>query len=364
MKSYPSLFRATCRFEAARKLDLPCPNPSLRALHGHGFIVSVLADMPENASIYPGGQALQLQQSLQGHASTLDYAFLNETIADPTDANIGLWMHDKLAQLNVKRVLVQSTPTRGVEIDADKTVFLWRKYRFHAAHQLPNVPAGHKCGRMHGHGFQVLLHVQEKDHQGVTLTHGDLDTCWAPLSRQLDYHCLNDIAGLSNPTSEILSSWIWGKLSPALPQLKWVTVYETASCGSIFDGKQYRIWKDTTIDSAVQFQCAPASNPRAAIHGDTYTVRLMLSAALDSEMGWTIDFGDVKTLFDPIFKSLDHQPLYERAEFREGDTASIGNYVLGQMKTECPYITGVQVMGSDGVGTILDSNSLGPGLPD
>lgn len=364
MKSYPPLFRATCRFEAARQLDIAGLNPSLRALHGHGFIVSVLADIPEHAGPYPGGRALSLQQSVLRHASTLNYDFLNNTIAIPTDANIGRWMHGKLTHFNVRRVLVQSTPTCGAEIDTDETVHLWRKYRFHAAHQLPNVPAGHKCGRMHGHGFQVVLHVQEQNHQGGSLTHDDLDACWAPLASQLDYHCLNDIPGLSNPTSEILSSWIWGRLSPHLPQLKWVTVYETASCGSIFDGKQYRIWKDTTIDSAVQFQCAPAGDPRAAIHGDTYTVRLMLSAPLDSEMGWTIDFGDVKTLFDPIFKSLDHQPLYERAEFREGDTTAIGNCVLRQMKTECPHITGVQVMGSDGVGTILESDSLGPGLPD
>jgi len=26
-------------------------------------------------------------------------------------------------------------------------------------------------------------------------------------------------------------------------------------------------------------------------------------------MGWTVDFGDVKELFDPIFKRIDHHPL-------------------------------------------------------
>ncbi|HMA98943.1 MAG TPA: 6-carboxytetrahydropterin synthase, partial [Wenzhouxiangella sp.] len=35
---------------------------------------------------------------------------------------------------------------------------MWRRFRFESAHQLPNVPPGHKCGRMHGHGFIVILH--------------------------------------------------------------------------------------------------------------------------------------------------------------------------------------------------------------
>ena len=28
--------------------------------------------------------------------------------------------------------------------------------------QLPNVPEGHQCGRMHGHGFEVILHANEE----------------------------------------------------------------------------------------------------------------------------------------------------------------------------------------------------------
>ena len=30
---------------------------------------------------------------------------------------------------------------------------------FDAAHWLPNVPEGHKCGRMHGHTYRVRLEV-------------------------------------------------------------------------------------------------------------------------------------------------------------------------------------------------------------
>ena len=36
-----------------------------------------------------------------------------------------------------------------------------------------------------------------------------------------------------------MSSWIWNRLRPTPPNLHKVTVFETASCGAVFDGRQY-----------------------------------------------------------------------------------------------------------------------------
>jgi 6-pyruvoyltetrahydropterin/6-carboxytetrahydropterin synthase len=32
---------------------------------------------------------------------------------------------------------------------------IFEEYTFEAAHRLPNVPAGHKCERLHGHSYRV-----------------------------------------------------------------------------------------------------------------------------------------------------------------------------------------------------------------
>ncbi len=37
---------------------------------------------------------------------------------------------------------------------------LYKEFMFEAAHHLPHVPAGHKCGRLHGHSFLVRLYVE------------------------------------------------------------------------------------------------------------------------------------------------------------------------------------------------------------
>ena len=36
---------------------------------------------------------------------------------------------------------------------------IFKEFTFEAAHLLPHVPDGHKCGRLHGHSFRVELHV-------------------------------------------------------------------------------------------------------------------------------------------------------------------------------------------------------------
>lgn len=114
---------------------------------------------------------------------------------------------------------------------------IFKVFQLEAAHRLPNVPAGHKCARLHGHSFRIEIHVEGEidPHMGWVMDFGDLKTAFAPIYEQLDHHYLNEIEGLENPTSEVLARWIWRKLQPDLPLLEKVVVHETctsgASCG-------------------------------------------------------------------------------------------------------------------------------------
>ncbi len=66
---------------------------------------------------------------------------------------------------------------------------------------------------------------------------------------------------------------------------------------------------------------------RRAVHGHSYRLRLHLVAPLDAVHGWTIDFGDVKALFSPVFERLDHQPLHELPGVADGGAAAIAHWV-------------------------------------
>jgi 6-pyruvoyltetrahydropterin/6-carboxytetrahydropterin synthase len=116
---------------------------------------------------------------------------------------------------------------------------VFKVFQIEAAHRLPNVPAGHKCGRMHGHSFRVEVHVTGElgEQTGWVLDFADVKTAFQPLLDVLDHNCLNDIEGLDNPTSENLARWIWVRLRPALPGLVKIVVQETCLSGCVYRGE-------------------------------------------------------------------------------------------------------------------------------
>src|SRR5437870_13607470 len=104
-------------------------------------------------------------------------------------------------------------------------VELVKDFRFEAAHYLPNVGAGHKCRRMHGHSFrgEVAVRGDIDPHTGWVMDFADVKRETDPIINRLDHYVLNEIAGLENPTSEVLAMWIWEQLAPKLPLLHRIT---------------------------------------------------------------------------------------------------------------------------------------------
>jgi len=115
---------------------------------------------------------------------------------------------------------------------------IFREFTVEAAHRLPNVPAGHKCARLHGHSFRLEVHVSGSvgEETGWVLDFADIKVAFRPLEKMLDHNYLNEIPGLENPTSENLAKWIWNRLAGGLPGLSSVVVRETCTSGCIYRG--------------------------------------------------------------------------------------------------------------------------------
>ncbi|QCI22268.1 6-carboxytetrahydropterin synthase QueD [Buchnera aphidicola] len=118
------------------------------------------------------------------------------------------------------------------------TTTIFKEFIFEAAHYLPYVSKGHKCGRLHGHSFSVRLELKGtvKKETGWIIDYSDIKLKFKPIYDQLDHNFLNKIPGLENPTSEILARWIWNNLKSKLPLLTAVIVKETCTSGCIYKG--------------------------------------------------------------------------------------------------------------------------------
>ena len=117
-------------------------------------------------------------------------------------------------------------------------VLLQREFRFEAAHLLPNVSPDHKCARLHGHSFKVVVAVAGPvdSEEGWLVDYADISKAWRPLYDLLDHRYLNEVEGLENPTSEVIAAWIWDRTKPRLPLLSQVTVYETCTTACEYGG--------------------------------------------------------------------------------------------------------------------------------
>jgi len=324
-------------FQAARQLsDLGAEHQASR-LHGHGFELMAVGQADHGLDALNDAVARLCHQ--------LDYQDLNSQLDSmPNDRAILNWFATHLSPPGAVRLALKTAPDTFARLmpQPDNALSVAQWFYFEAAHQLPNVPAGHKCGRMHGHGFAVKIECLVKSGQCTEELRDQIDRAWAPLHQSLHLACLNDLPGLENPTSEHLALWLWQRLS-GLDNLISIGVNETPSAGCMFDGQDMRIWKQQTLDAAVQLAHASDNDPRRRIHGHTFNVRLHLTGALDQVLGWVYDFGDVKAAFRPVFESLDHHPLYTIQGLEHADDLTLARYIHAQMASSLPTLSGVDV---------------------
>lgn len=357
------LYAAAAHFESARFFPQYPDTHKLSRTHGHGFIARSRSESISNSGSLNACQCDLLEQQLQQQLQPLDYDLLNNHLDNPSDLNLALWLRKKMQQTNPELLGIQSTAHQGTDIDNQGKAHCWRRYRFEAAHQLPNVPAGHQCGRMHGHGFEVILHVDHSiDNAEHSLDYSTLDRHWEPLQQQLHHACLNHIKGLENPTSEALCGWIWSRLKSELPRLSWVTVYETVTAGCHYDGSHYRIWKEQRFESALSLPQA-SDKLMQQLHGHSYLIRLHLTAALDPVMNWTVDYGDVKEIFKPVYQQLDHHFLNELPGLDQADPASVAQWIRQQLEQDLPQLDRIDLYQKPDCGVILNWGEHEPALP-
>lgn len=317
-----SIFQiASAGFEAAREL------PDL-ALHGHSFRLSAL------------GHSQDLHKEMNEVVNHFNYKYLNDLSNVNSDIGLALSIAEKLPSASELRL--QSAPNQGVYLLEGRSL-TWMCSRFEAAHHLPNVPEGHKCGRLHGHGFQVTLFAE------ASISQLQLAAQWQPFHDRLHQHYLNEIPGLENPTSEVLAQWLWEQMKPDFSELALVVVQETVTAGCSFDGESHRIWKQQDAECALYIP--GGSSPI----GHSYTVKLHLQAPLDDVMGWTVDYGDVKTLFKPAYDKLDHHCINDLLEEgREPSAANVALWLKSQLQEVLPQLYRIDLIETPERGALLE----------
>lgn len=113
---------------------------------------------------------------------------------------------------------------------------IFREFTFDAAHRLAHLPPTHKCHRLHGHTYRLILHLAGPLDPKLAwvMDFADVKAVAAPIIAQLDHQYLNEIPGLETPTAEVIAAWLWKRLKPTLPTLARITLHESANAGCVY----------------------------------------------------------------------------------------------------------------------------------
>lgn len=77
------------------------------------------------------------------------------------------------------------------------TFTIGKEFHFSASHRLTHLGEDHKCYRLHGHNYRVVIHLSSVilDENGFVIDYGDLRNFKAYIDNELDHRHLNDVLG-------------------------------------------------------------------------------------------------------------------------------------------------------------------------
>ncbi len=121
---------------------------------------------------------------------------------------------------------------------------IYKEFTFEAAHFLPSAPPGHPNSRVHGHSFRVRVTIDGEPDEttGVIMHLDDVEAALVDVRDALDHRFLNEVEGLSQPTLERITIWLWDRLHNRLPGLAEIEIARD-SCreGCIYRGPAPRL---------------------------------------------------------------------------------------------------------------------------
>jgi len=69
------------------------------------------------------------------------------------------------------------------------------------------------------------------------------------------------------------------------------------------------IYKEFSFDSAHHLPFVPEGHKCKNVHGHTYHLTLFFSGEPDPQLGWIVDFAQIKKVVKPIIELLDHKNI-------------------------------------------------------
>jgi len=103
------------------------------------------------------------------------------------------------------------------------------------------------------------------------------------------------------------------------------------------------IEKTFRIEAAHRLPRLPADHKCSRLHGHSFRVTVRVAGEVDPELGWVVDYGEIKHAFAPLFDALDHRYLNEVPGLENPTSEVLAMWVWERLAPGLPGLSAVEI---------------------
>ncbi len=112
------------------------------------------------------------------------------------------------------------------------------------------------------------------------------------------------------------------------------------------------IFKEFSIEAAHWLPYVPERHKCRRMHGHSFHVRIHAKGPVDPELGWVMDFADIKLAFQPIEDQLDHRCLNDIPGLENPTSENLARWIWERLKPTLPELSEIVVRETCTIGCI------------
>jgi len=103
------------------------------------------------------------------------------------------------------------------------------------------------------------------------------------------------------------------------------------------------LFKTFQIEAAHRLPMVPAGHKCSRLHGHSFRIDIHVSGPIDPQLGWVMDFADIKLAFAPLFDALDHRYLNEIDGLDNPTSENLAVWIWQKLKPGLPLLSKIVV---------------------
>ena len=116
------------------------------------------------------------------------------------------------------------------------------------------------------------------------------------------------------------------------------------------------IYKEFTIEAAHLLPNVPDGHKCKRLHGHSIRIEVHVGGDVDPELGWVMDFAQLKNSFKPVFEQLDHHYLNDIEGLENPTSENLARWVWDRLIGDLPQLSSVIVKETCTSGCIYKGN--------